>query len=381
MSNIQKYFAAFLGLAFLVFTVWYFSAIVAYILIALVLSFMGRPLIEVLGNIRVGHFKMSRSLAAAITLFIMWGLFILFFYYLTPLVISEFGALRDINYDQLTLTFEEPIRRLNTLLSSFYGENIDIIALVTDKFRNLFTSEKTIDVFNSFTSTITNLFVALFSITFMAFFFLKDSGLFMKGVSVFTPNKYGENVNDAFISIKNLLVRYFSGVFIEVVIIFILVTIGLLIVGIPTSTALVIALLAACLNVIPYIGPLTGAILGVLIVLLNNIDLMMTEELLPLLGFTVLVFAIVQLVDNLVLQPFIYSSSVFAHPLEIFLLILVAGSLAGPIGMILAVPAYTILRVVGYEFFAQYEIVSRLTKGISHERKEGKGTPKSHASM
>lgn len=381
MRNVQKYFAAFLGVVFLVFAVWYFSAIVAYILIAVVLSFVGRPLVDKLISIRIGRFKIPHTLAAVLTLLLMWTIFILFFYYLTPLVVSEFGALRDIDYKEVATKLEEPVERLNAMISSVYDEHIDIITLLTEKLKGLFNTKNTMEIFNSLTSTVSSLFIALFSITFMAFFFLKDSGLFMKGVLVFTPSKHEGNVKDAFDSIKKLLVRYFLGVFLEVIIIFTLLSIGLSIVGIPLSTALVIALIAGFLNIIPYIGPLTGAVLGILIVLLNNIDMPMYEALLPLLGFTALVFGIVQLTDNLVLQPLIYSSSVFAHPLEIFLLILVAGSLAGPIGMILAVPAYTILRVVGYEFFAQYEVVKRLTKGISHERNEGKSTSAGNAAL
>lgn len=374
MGNIQRYFVAFLGLAFLVFSVWYFSDIVAYILIAVVLSFVGRPLVEKLSTLRIGKFKIPNALAAAVTLLLIWTLFVLFFYYLTPLVVSEFGALRDIDYHDVAIKLEEPIEHLNKMISSVYGERMDIVALLTEKLKGLFNTKNTMEIFNSFTGTVSSLFIALFSITFMTFFFLKDSGLFMKGVLVFTPSKHEENIKDAFNSIKKLLVRYFFGVFVEVIIIFVLLTTGLSIIGIPLSTALVIALLAGFLNIIPYIGPLTGAVLGILIALLNNINMPMYEELLPLLGFIALVFGIVQLIDNLVLQPLIYSSSVFAHPLEIFLLILVAGSLAGPVGMILAVPAYTILRVVGYEFFAQYEVVKRLTKGISNERNEGKST-------
>lgn len=381
MSDFKKYIAAFLGLAFLVFSVWYFSSIVAYILIALVLSFVGRPLVEVLGAIHIGRFKIPRALAAAVTLLLIWTVFVLFFYYLTPLVIDEFGALREVDYTQVAAKLKEPIDSLNTMISSFYGEQIDIVSLLTTRLKSIFNTQNTVGAFNSLTSTISSLFVALFSITFMAFFFLKDSRLFMKGVTVFTPSKYERNVSDAFVSIKKLLVRYFLGIFLEVFIIFVLLTIGLSIVGIPMSTALTIALIAASLNVIPYIGPLLGSVLGVFIILLNNINLPMYEQLLPLLGFSALTFGIVQLIDNIVLQPLIYSSSVFAHPLEIFLLILVAGSLAGPIGMILAVPAYTIIRVVGYEFFAQYEIVKRLTKGISHERYEGKGTAKGNEAL
>ncbi len=380
MRDFRKYIAAFLGMAILVFLVWYFSAIVAYILIAVVLSFIGRPLVEFL-DFKIGKFRIPRGLAAAFTLAIMWTIFILFFYYITPLVANEFGSLRDIDYNKAAEKLADPINRLNAMLSSFYNESVDVVEPLKEKLGSLFTSQNTMGIFNSLTGTVTSLLVALFSITFMAFFFLKDSGLFMKGVLIFTPEKYQQHIKGSFASIKKLLVRYFLGIFLEVIIIFILVTIGLSLVGIPMHTALVIALVAAFLNIIPYIGPLIGAILGVLIVLLNNLDLPMYGELLPLLGFTALIFAIVQLLDNIVLQPFIYSSSVFAHPLEIFLLILIAGSLAGPIGMILAVPAYTILRVVGHEFFAQYEVVKRLTRGISNERGEEESATKSDAAV
>ncbi len=375
MQDIKKYIFAFLGLVLLGVTVWYFSNIVAYILISVVLSFIGRPLVEAL-DVKIGRVRIPRALAAGVTLLVMWTVFILFFYYLTPLVVNEFGTLREIDYAKVAAKMEAPIERLNAMLTSFYNEPIDVVKLLGEKLSSLFTSQNTVGVLNSLTGRLSSLFVALFSITFMTFFFLKDSGLFMKGVLVFTPEKHNQNVNDAFVSIKKLLVRYFLGVFLEVITIFVLLSLGLSIIGIPFHMALVVALLAATLNIIPYIGPLVGVVMGVLIVLLNHIGLPMSE-LLPLLGFTAMIFAIVQLIDNILLQPFIYSSSVFAHPLEIFLLILVAGSLAGPVGMILAVPAYTILRVVGYEFFAQYEVVKRLTKGISNERKDEKGAAKS----
>lgn len=368
MNNIQKYIAAFLGLAILIFSVWYFSAIVAYILISVVISFIGRPMVEWLIARKIGRLHISKAVAATIALLLIWCVLILFFYVLSPLIIGEFDALRNIDYTAIEATFQEPIDKVNTLLSRLYEEPVDIINLIEENLRKLFKEDVAMGIFNSVVGTVSNLLIALFSITFMTFFFLKDSSLFIKGVQVFTPNKHTNQVSVTFDSIKRLLVRYFSGILLEVSIIFILITLGLWIVGVKISTALVIALIASSLNVIPYIGPLVGTILGVFIAVLNNVALAQEGGLGAFTFFTLLVFLIVQLIDNLVLQPMIYSSSVYAHPLEIFLVIMVAGSLAGPIGMILAVPAYTIFRVIGYEFFAQYELVKRLTKGISNER-------------
>ena len=68
--------------------------------------------------------------------------------------------------------------------------------------------------------------------------------------------------------------------------------------------------------------------------------------------------------DDFVLQPTLYSERVKAHPLEIFIVILIAGSLAGIVGMLLAIPSYTVLRVFAKEFFSQFRLVQKLTEKI-----------------
>ena len=71
-----------------------------------------------------------------------------------------------------------------------------------------------------------------------------------------------------------------------------------------------------------------------------------------------------QMLDNFLLQPIIFSNSVNAHPLEIFLVILIAGTVAGISGMIFAIPFYTFIRIIAKEFLSQFEIVKSLTKNI-----------------
>ena len=147
-----------------------------------------------------------------------------------------------------------------------------------------------------------------------------------------------------------------------------LVTIGLTIVGIEFNHAVVIGLFCGLFNVIPYLGPWMGAAVGLLIGAALNINSDFMSVTLPLLGFMVLVFASVQIIDNILFQPLIYSSSVKAHPLEIFLVILAAGSIAGILGMILAIPAYTILRVIAKEFFDNMKIVKKLTENLEENK-------------
>ncbi len=143
-----------------------------------------------------------------------------------------------------------------------------------------------------------------------------------------------------------------------------MVSSGLILVGVGLSNSVLIGLQAAFFNIIPYIGPLIGSAVGVLLGIATHIELDFFTQLLPLTGWMVLVFILTHLIDNLVSQPLIFSNSVNAHPLEIFILLLIAGSLAGISGMILAIPAYTVIRVFAKEFFNKFKVVKKLTKNI-----------------
>lgn len=181
-------------------------------------------------------------------------------------------------------------------------------------------------------------------------------------VMTLTPTQYADEVNNILERTKTLLSRYFIGVILEVLLVGGLISIGLSLLGV--ENAFVIGFFAGLFNVIPYLGPVIGAVLGVVFAVLGALEMDFNSYILPLALKVLVVIVIVQLVDNLVLQPFIYSSSVKAHPLEIFLVILMAGNVAGVGGMILAIPAYTILRVVAKEFFDQFRVVQSITKDL-----------------
>ena len=191
--------------------------------------------------------------------------------------------------------------------------------------------------------------------------------MFSEVIILLVPTNYETKVAHILDSIANLLRRYFIGLIFEVFMVMVLVTLGLTIVGLEFSQAVVIGLFCGMFNVIPYLGPWMGAAVGLLVGAALNIDADFMSHTLPLLGFMVLVFGSVQIIDNILFQPLIYSSSVKAHPLEIFLVIMAAGSLAGIVGMILAIPVYTILRVIAKEFFDNMKLVKKLTENLEGE--------------
>ena len=130
------------------------------------------------------------------------------------------------------------------------------------------------------------------------------------------------------------------------------------------KNAFIIAFLCSLLNLIPYIGPIIAGILMIILSMTSNLDADFSSIILPKTIYVMIGFIFGQLIDNFFSQPYIFSKSVKSHPLEIFIIILTGGTLFGPIGMIVAIPFYTSLKVVLKEFLSNNRIVKSLTKDI-----------------
>ncbi|MFC2150932.1 AI-2E family transporter [Bacteroidota bacterium] len=367
MNRNLHYFLITLGVIFIGFILWYFKSIVAYILISSVFTLIGRPLVGFLSKLHYKNIKIPNAISALLTVFVIWVLILVFFRVFIPLVANQASEISTIDAEVVMDNLQEPIQKIEAFLVKYnLNSNADqsMDQYLTEKFMSLLNITMVSNLFGSLAGILGNIFIAAFSISFITFFFLKDRGLLSDGILLFVPDKFVEKTEHILQSIKKLLTRYFIGIIVQISGIITLVSIGLIIVGIDFSDALVIGLVVGLFNIIPYLGPVIGAILGLVLGLATNLDLPFYSELLPLLGFMSIVFVIVQVIDNVVFQPFIYSSSVNAHPLEIFLVIMCAGSLFGITGMILAIPTYTILRVIAKEFFNNLKVVKKLTEKI-----------------
>jgi len=212
-------------------------------------------------------------------------------------------------------------------------------------------------VFSSIVGVTLHSVVAVFSISFITFFFLKDDGLFYSMVTAVFPAKYVDNVTRALDSITVLLSRYFVGILTESSLLMIAVSLAMIAFGMKAGDAFFIGVM----NVVPYAGPLIGGIISVFLGIVSPIEGMSVGHTAAVIACSLLVL---KGLDDFVLQPTLYSERVKAHPLEIFLVILIAGSLAGIVGMLLAIPSYTVLRVFAKEFFSQYRLVRQLTEKI-----------------
>ncbi len=367
MNQLVRYIIIGFIVSLVAFLVWYFSNIVAYILISAVLSLMGKPIVDFISNLKIRSWSPPRFLGALVALLTIWMLFIAFFSIMIPLVVAQLNELGSIDVQGLVASFSAPIDSVQNFIRHYLplsAQSFSLREFLVQKISGIFTVSTVTSAFTSTANLLVSMFIALFSISFITFFFLKDDTLFFKSVILIFPQKYENQITRALISINRLLRRYFIGIMIESTGILILDTIGLTIVGIKFETAVVVGLIAGIMNVVPYVGPLTGTILGTLIALATQLQTGFNADLLTLTLVILAVFLITQLIDNVIFQPLIYGSSVRAHPLEIFIVLLIAGSVAGILGMLLAIPGYTVIRVFAKEFFNNFRVVQKLTEKI-----------------
>lgn len=340
---------------------WYFHTIIAYIMVAGVLSLIGEPVIRLLLKLQVKGKHLSRAAAASLTIFGLLAFFGGLVTAFIPMVADEARKLSNVNINEVLLSIQGPLESLQDYINQFKLTEQPIV--IENELKHFLTDVFDLsDLGNSlqYVAGLTgDIFIAFFSITFITFFFLKDQGLFKGMIMTLVPSGYEERFGKVLHKSKELLTRYFIGIIIQVAIVMTIIYIGLSVVGI--DNAILIGFLAGLFNVIPYIGPMIGAALGITIGLSTNAAGLEMSAMLWLTGKMMIVFAIMQTLDNIVLQPLIYSQSVKAHPLEIFLVILMAGNVAGIVGMILAIPAYSIGRVFVGEFFNQFKVVKALT--------------------
>jgi len=275
-----------------------------------------------------------------------------------PLVTEQGKSLSLLEVDQLQKNIQEIFNQTTTYFSS---KGIDVISEL--KNLDFITQFKEIpNLLNAILGALGSLSVGLFSVLFISFFFMKDSQLLAKGLLTIIPNGTEKRFSKSLETINDLLSRYFIGLLFQITILFILYTLILLIFGI--DNAIVIAFLCALLNLIPYIGPMIGAVIMFVLSMTGSIGQDFQSEIVSTSLWILFWYFIAQFIDNFLSQPLIFSKTTKSHPLEIFLIIIIGGILFGVVGMITAVPLYTALKVILKEFLADNKIVKSITKDI-----------------
>ena len=373
MNRLAKYIIIIAVCTAIFFIGWYFSSIIISIIIAAFIALIGQPIMNLLNKIKINGVGLNKSLAASITLVIICGAIVFFLYLLIPLLGSALSHIGAIDLEATAQKLAGPMKEWNDSLHQLFptmDKSITLQSMAANHVKQLLNFNIFTNIFSSITTFLINFTVGLFMVLFVSFFFLQDNQAFKKMILLFVPEKYHPNTVRALSSIKNLLARYFTGITLETILITALNTIGLhFICHLPFGLSVILALISGILNVVPYIGPWIGGGIGTIVGLFSIYETGaaglsgaagVAGDFVNIIIKFVSVFTITHLLDLFIFQPFIYSSSVRANPLEIFLIIMIGGQIAGIIGMLIAVPAYTTIRVFAIEFFSETEMVKRL---------------------
>lgn len=373
IDRLARYIIILGALAIAAVLCYLFSSVLAYILLAFVVSLIGQPVFRLLKKIRIKGKSAPDALLAVITLLVIFALLFLLIMQVIPVVS---GILRDASLmnAQESMDTHNLINRINDWIIGvvpWVGEDFDGVQMLIQKLSEVVDLSNIPSILGSVASAVADIAVGLFSVLFISFFFVKDESLFGRIIGSIVPDTIEDKVQKTVLDIERLLSRYFVGLLMEIFGVVLLDCLGLwLIARIGFNYALGIAFIAGLLNIIPYVGPLIGEAIGVVLCLILkygagvglNVNIWI---------FALIVLAImlaVQLIDNFIYQPLIYSTSIKAHPLEIFIVLLIAGHIGGIVGMLIAIPAYTVIRVIASRFFYDFKIVRRLIPDVENEK-------------
>lgn len=382
IDRLAKYIMITAGAAVILAFCWFFRDVIIYMLAAGVVALLGRPVMNLFNKIRIKGKGLPQWLYAILTLIIIMVIFLSAVILLVP-VIS--GIAKDIsmaNVESAAQSAVAALKSLNIFLAETFpslGSDFRIERAILGSMKDFTDISAFSSFFSSAASFVADFGIGLCAVMFISFFFLKDGNLFPNIIAALVPDKHESNARAAYSDIEHLLSRYFLGLVVEMAGVALIDFLGLVFIArIGFNSAIGIAFVCGVMNIIPYVGPWLGGAIGtVLAVTMKYICLDGSGLNVSFWVFVIILIAIfwvAQIIDNYIFQPIVYSSSIKANALEIFIVLLMAGHIGGIIGMLVAIPCYTVLRVIGVRFFGHVKFVRQLTG--NSERKDSENNDK-----
>ncbi len=317
--------------------IYWLGAILAPFVAAFMVAYVLSPIVD-LGERQ----RLPRWAIIVGVYLIMLGGVVIGLIFLIPVLIEEIGALRENiqHFAELILTGSGDIQkwvqgRFPELSQTLFGDaNLGNQLGETIRSAASEVLDRVPDMIQGFFSNLLSVISYFVVVPFVAFFILKDGRNIKRSFIALVPNRYFEMTLSLISRIDNAVGGYVGGQITESFVVGLLAVIGLKIVGL--EYAVIVGTVAGLTNLIPYVGPASGAIIGSIVAVVTGKSIM----------WVLAVFGIVQIVDNIFLQPFILGRSVNMHPLAVFAVVLIAGSLGGLAAMIIAVPVTNIVVVI-----------------------------------
>ncbi|NIT59081.1 MAG: AI-2E family transporter [Aliifodinibius sp.] len=318
------------GVAVVGYLLFRYGTLVGYAIVAMIFSYILDPLVN-----RMQSAGMNRTFSITLTLSALGLILVWISTNVIPIVANQMVELASqLNMENIQSITQKIEGRLSQKFSfipdKFLSTNISSVL------QELFDVGEIPSAVSNIIGIFTNIFSAALIIPFATFFFLKDGTKIRRDILKLVPNKYFETTLSLIDKIESRLGLYFRGVMLQSLIIAFTSWVGLSIVGLNNSLSVGIAVGIA--NTIPYFGPIIGYILSIVvsIIEIGNFSLVLP---------CILAILAVQILDNVVLQPLIFSRSADIHPVAILFIIMIGAETAGILGMLIAVPIATIIKI------------------------------------
>ena len=355
-------------IALLIWLGWYFSNITIYIIISLIVTLLATPLKDLLMKIKISKTRhIGNHIASALSLILVICIFVGLMVIIAPTIVRQVNTVMNIDSQSFSTSFYSQLENVDNFLrdNNVIKEDESLEGIATNYIIEHTKQLNISSIFGNFVQMTGEIFLGIFSVLFISFFFLKDIPKVKDTIVNMVPDQLQDETSHVLLRSKDLLSNYFVGLFTEIVVVILFEFTILSILKI--SNALLIAVIGGVLVIIPYLGSIVACVIGCILAIMgayiSHGDILIVNILIKVIS----TFIVCRLLDNFFLQPYIASKSVKAHPLEIFLVVLVSGTIAGIPGMMLGIPAYTILRIIAQEFFGNNNFVKTLTKNLREE--------------
>jgi predicted PurR-regulated permease PerM len=330
LEKIVRFFIGVTALGVLGLILYNYSTLVAYVVLAMILSYILDPFVN-----RLQRMGMNRTFGITLTLSAVILLLVFISTNVFPLFVGEMIELTEnLTIDKIEEIASDIEARLTEDFSfippGFLEDNVTQVAA------ELFDLGKLSTVLGDAVGLFTNIFSAVLVVPFAAFFFLKDGSKIRRDVLQLVPNKYFETTLTLIDKIEKRLGLYFRSVLAQSFIVAFLSWTTLSVAGLENSLSVGISVGIA--NTIPYFGPIIGYVLSIIVSIIETGDF-------SLVLVCMIAIFIVQLTDNLLLQPFLFSRSADMHPVAILFIILIGAETAGILGMLIAIPLATVVKI------------------------------------
>ncbi len=283
---------------------------------------------------------MTRTSATAAIFIIISGLIGISYFVVLPLLSEEIKSLKDGFHPENTAVMISRIEELLVSNLSFLGvKDLHLLGRLQN------SMARTGDWIFGHVLDAASLITSLILIPFIVFFLMKDGREFQKAFVSIMPNRYFEFTLYLFHKLNTQIGNFLRGQFIDAIIVGIFSVFAMWLVGIKYF--LLVGVFTGLANLVPYFGPLTGALLAVILSVLQTGGFEMAL-------YVILAFSLIKLLDDAIVQPVIVAKSVHMHPLTVLLAVLAGGKLFGILGMLLSVPVVGFLKVVLHEGIMNY---------------------------